>query len=681
MKPVLFQSKITSPKKSLANPLISCKTLNADKSFKTHSQKHKKIIFILLIASMLGYAVPSQASIFNPLLKILIPIYHKVIGKNNDNGGSNIQESHQESLKQIHDFDAKTKKDTEQDAKQDIDTTPSNPTTKPSDHGQDMPAKILTENDHWQINSHEAPSLEAILHAEFAYDRNNPHHALAIYKQQAFRQNATAVFERALALSLQLEPAEQTLQFARAWQAYYPDHIPAWFYVTHLSLKAGDYATTANSLQKILHYDQKADLSGIFAGILPNDRHAQRRLFDTLMQLDHANNASLSALKSALLVQLNEIDAAILHINHAIELDNHNLALHILKADILKQANRYHKLNHFLNQAKANASEPNKKQLVIYQIRTLIDLGKLTDAWSYLLSATTHYHDDSDLLLLASLVALDIQKYDDAKRLLNAILANPKSSDLLKSQANYYLGLSYERSHDYQTARSYYEHVTDATQKLDATRKVVGYYLLDDNVAQAIDTLISLRKDYPMFAGDSYLLQADILVRHNNKPVAILLLTQAFEDYPDDTRLLFSANTLLDDAQDYQTKLNNINRLVEMEPSPIHQLEQARLLLLSQPNDAHALQIAQEFKNDPEDEVRTKAQVLLADKDLATGNFQAVIDRLSDLYQAMPTLSAGARLLRAYNGLNNEHMVDSMLLDLTVRFGQDSDFNNSVQDY
>lgn len=630
-------------------------TQSAVVAHKAHTNKHKKIILILLMLSMMAYAMPSRASIFDPLLKVITPIYQKVTGTYDDKNAQT-----DEPIEQVDDLAA-----------------------APSENKDVSLEALLGVQDgaDWLSNTEESPSLEAILHAEFAYDRDNPRRALAIYKQQAFKQNATAVFERALALSLQLESAEQSLQFAKAWQERYPDHIPAWFYVTHLSLKAGDYATTADSLQKILQYDQKADLSGIFAGILPTNAKAQRKLFDALMKIDNADNASLAALKAALLVQLNEIDVAILHINHAISLDGNNLALNILKADILKNTNRYDALNDFLDEARTKTSEPTKKQLTIYQIRTMIDLGDLTGAWEYLLPATKRYADDGDLLLLGGLVALDLQNYDDANRLLTAMLNNPQLSAVLHSQAYYYLGLSHERTHDYNKARGYYERVTDAAQKLEAVRRVVEYYLMEDNTAKAMDALIALRRDYPMFAADSYLLQADILVRQNHKSAAISLLTGVFDDYPDDTRLLFSANTLLDDDQNYDEKLNNINKLVELEPSPLYQLEQARLVLLRTPNDAHALQIAEEFSTDLDGDIRTQAQVLLADKELAAGQFEAVVDRLADLYHSAPSLAAGSRLLRAYNGLGDEHMVDSMLLDLTVRFGQDNNFESSVQDY
>ena len=80
----------------------------------------------------------------------------------------------------------------------------------------------------WQPELSE-PSLYALLDAEFAADRDDKRRAVSIYKQQSFKEDATAVFERALSLSLRNERVEDSLQFAKTWQDQNPDHVPAWF--------------------------------------------------------------------------------------------------------------------------------------------------------------------------------------------------------------------------------------------------------------------------------------------------------------------------------------------------------------------------------------------------------------------------------------------------------------------
>ncbi len=146
------------------------------------------------------------------------------------------------------------------------------------------------------------PSLYALLDAEFAADRNDTRRAVTIYKQQSFKEDATAVFERALSLSLRNEGIEDSLQFAKTWQDQNPDHVPAWFYVAHLALRAHDYLLAGETLNRILRYDPRADLSEILIGIYPNTDDDKRELLAALQPLDSEQNASLSVLKAGLLL-------------------------------------------------------------------------------------------------------------------------------------------------------------------------------------------------------------------------------------------------------------------------------------------------------------------------------------------------------------------------------------------
>ena len=137
------------------------------------------------------------------------------------------------------------------------------------------------------------PSLYALLDAEFAADRDDTERALTIYKQQSFKQDATAVFERALSLSLRNESVEDSLRFAKTWQDQNPDHVPAWFYVAHLALRAHDYELAGESLNRILSYDPRADLSEILIGIYPSTDEDKRELLAALQPIDSEQNASL----------------------------------------------------------------------------------------------------------------------------------------------------------------------------------------------------------------------------------------------------------------------------------------------------------------------------------------------------------------------------------------------------
>ena len=533
------------------------------------------------------------------------------------------------------------------------------------------------------ISDFNEPSLYALLDAEFAADRDDTERAVTIYKQQSFKQDATAVFERALSLSLRHENVEDSLQFAKKWQDQNPDHVPAWFYVAHLALRAHDYELAGETLNRILSYDPRADLSEILIGIYPNSDEDKRELLAALQPIDSEQNASLSVLKAGLLYQFNEPEIAIVHINRALERQPDYVPFITLKADILRKTEPAEVVINYVSQARLR--NPDSKSLYLYEIRYLLDLQQSEQAWQRLLDTHERFADDAEITLLAALVSLDIEKYDKADQLLNMLAKNPAYLD----QAYYYLGISAERQQRFEQAKYYLNGVMQEDLVLEARRKVVAFDLLNDNVDAAIATLEKLRKDFAIFAPDSFVLQADILWQQNESAEALRLLTRAARKYPDNEMLLFARAQLLDDKDDYVVKRTLLNHLQALDPTnPAYQLSYAQLLLTNERGSEQGLALAtaiiQIRYDDPryDNELHLQALNVLASNALANESYQQVIDYLQTPYDVLPTLRSGTLLLRAYQGLGANDKVEALLSDLQQRFsfGQHN-VNDRIQLY
>ena len=520
----------------------------------------------------------------------------------------------------------------------------------------------------WQPELNE-PSLYALLAAEFAADRDDKQRAVAIYKQQSFKKDATAVFERALSLSLQNESVGDSLQFAKTWQEQNPDHVPAWFYVAHLALRAHDYVLAGETLNRILRYDPRADLSEILIGIYPNTDADKRDLLAALQPLDSKQNASLSVLKAGLLYQFNEPEIAIVHINRALAHQPDYVPFITLKADILRKIVTAETVANYLSQARLR--NPDSKSLYLYEIRYLLDLKQSQEAWQLLLQAHERFREDAEITLLAALVSLDIEEYRSADELLNILVKSPAYLD----RAYYYLGISAERQQRFEQAKHYLNAVMQEDLVLEARRKVVAFELLDDDVAAAISTLEKLRKQFSIFAPDTYVMQADILWQQNEPDEALRLLTRAARKYPDNEMLLFARAQLLDDKNDYIVKRTLLNHLRALDPSNLaYQLSYAQLLLANEPNSGQGLALATDIiqirYDDPryDNELHLQALNILASNALTNQRYQQVIDYLQTPYDVFPTLRSGTLLLRAYQGLGDNAKVEALLADLQQRF-------------
>lgn len=528
-----------------------------------------------------------------------------------------------------------------------------------------------------------SPNLYALLDAEFAADRGDMPRALTIYKHEAFKKDATAVFERALGLSIATEHPSRSLSFAKRWQSDNPDHVPAWFYVAHLALKAHDYRLAGSTLNRILRYDPRADLSEILIGIYPHDLDDQRELLAALEPIDSTQNASLSVLKAGLLYQFNDPENALTHINRALMQKPDYVPFITLKADILRKTEPTATVSQFISQARLRI--PNSKSLYLYEIRYLLDLKRNLEAQNLLLEAQNRFDNDPEITLLAALVSLDVEDYKTADKLLNILAKSPN----YLNQAYYYLGISAERQQRFDQAKYYLNGVMQEDLVLAAREKVVDLELLDDNVDAAIAVLVKLRSQFEVFAPAAYVMQADILWQRGEDNEARQILTKASRRYPNSEMILFARAQLLDNIKDYDVKRTILNHLQTLAPDNLtYRLSFAQLLLAKNKNSVEGTNIARSIIqirfDDPRYDSNLHLQALntLAENALANEKFQEVIEYLQTPYDVLPTLESGTLLLRAYQGLNDTDKVTSLLRDLQERFsfGQQN-INDRVQLY
>lgn len=615
----------------------------------------------LLLAACLCLGNPAQAHLFSPLLSALLP--NSTILQAGDTQYNSANEAANKATdNNTQPLNPPFKNTQAVDNAVNVNSLPPSTILKPA----------LTE-----------PSLYALLDAEFAANRGDSNRALTLYKQQSFKEDATAVFERALGLSLRNEDVSSSLLFAQTWQDQNPDHVPAWFYVAHLALKAHDYNLAGESLDRILRYDPRADLSEILIGIYPNTDSDQRELLAALQPIDSQENASLSVLKAGLLYQFNEPQTALIHIDRALMRQPDYVPFIILKADILRKIEPAATVSNYVNQARLR--NPSSKSLYLYEIRYLLDLKQNDEAWQLLLAAHNRFDNDAEITLLAALVSLDVEEYRSADQLLNMLAKNPNYLD----QAYYYLGISAERQQRFEQAKYYLNGVMQEDLVLAARKKVVAFELLNDNVEAAMATLIKLRQQFEVFAPDTYVLQADILWQQNDADEALRLLTRAGRKYPNSELILFARSQLLDDVKDYIIKRTLLNHLQALDPSNLsYQLSYAQLLLANERNSEQGLALAtaiiQIRYDDPryDNELHLQALNVLASNALANDNYATVIDYLQTPYDVLPTLRSGVLLLRAYQGLGNNEKVEALLADLQQRFsfGQQN-INDRVQLY
>lgn len=640
-----------------------------------NKQKHtlRPLLLTAYLMMSLGLYSPSaEANVFDSLLRILLPSYSKENADDNPQKSQSEQTSNSDVEVQNDDTDAANSEAVSQ-----VTTTSQHPS---------LSSTLLQDNTAYpnsQTAQDNQPSLYALLTAEFDVDRGNIDQALIIYKQQAFNDEATAVFERALNLSLKYEPTQDSLAFARAWQQQNPDHIPAQFFVAHLALKAHDYQVASDALNQILTYDPQADLSEILIGIYPNNPADQRQLLTILQALPNHENPSILVMQAGLQLQFNQPEVALVTISKALKKLPDSVPFITLKADILQRLKPPLDVINYISSQRQRL--PDSKGLYLYEIRYRLAQGQTQQAWELLQKAHKHFYDDEEITLLAALVGIDIEAYPQADELLLSLAASPSYLD----QAYYYLGISAERQHHYAAAERYLSKVMQESLVLTARRKVVAIQLLNNKPEAALATLDKLSAQFDVYAPESAVLKAEILRQLDEIDQAQQVLATAGARYPDDVGILFAQVQLLDNQKDFAKKSAILTHLMTLDPENTeYQISYATLLFESKQQVEESLNIAKRLVNMPfndpnyRSDIHLQALNLLAADALSHAQYQSVVDYLATPYEVMPTLDSGVLLLRAYQGLGQTEQVKALLQELQNRFafGQ-KNIGDQVQSY
>ena len=622
--------------------------LNQKKALSLTRQRLLRLCILLSLASMASHS--ASANVLDPIRRVLSPIISII-----------------------------DKKDTPDSMAQSTQSR-SEPTTLPPNIGDQV-----VDESHGRLSlTKHRPSLLNVMQAEFLINRGEIDAGLQLYKQEAFKNEATTVFERALELSLLYEMPKESLAFAVKWQQQNTEHVPALFYVAHLALKAHDYNLSGKVLSEILEYDTQADLSEILIGIYPTNESDQRLLLETLLRLPKHDNPSLLVMQAGLMSQLGQPDIALLSVNRALKFKPDNAPFIVLKADILKQLQPDRQVLKFISAERKRLK--NNKTLYLYEIRYRLELGETQEAHELLLQAHDLFHDE-EVTLLAALVSIDIEAYSQADDLLSALASSPAYID----QAYYYLGISAERQQKFDRAERFLSKVMQENLVLKARQKLVSIQLLQGHPDKALETLRQFSDEFDVYGPESAILQADILRQQDKLTEARNLLAEANKRYPDDTKLMFARAQLLDNEQDTALKRRLLDRLLLIDPeNPDYMVASAKLLFEvgNEQDVEQSLNLAQLVLGLPFDSPQFNQQNylaalnLLAADALSKEQYQQVIEYLEVPYDISPTLDSGIILLRAYQGLNQQDKVLDLFGDIQQRFavGQ-QDISDRLQSY
>lgn len=513
------------------------------------------------------------------------------------------------------------------------------------------------------------PPFLNLLTAELALSRGQGLYAAQLYQQTALQSHAFNVLDRALFIALEQQQFDMALEIAQYWVNIYPEHVPALFYLAHLSLRLHDYPLAAKTLDQILSYDPDAALDRILEGIYPESATDRNALLNALEQLDSRNNPSLLVMSAGLLSDNNQLTEALANVNIALQKRPQVTAFITLKANILIKQQQHQSAQQFLQQQVR--TQPQNKSLGIFYVRYLLGRQLQGQALAQLDRMTQQWPQDGEIILLAALVSIDQQRPLDAEKYLLQLL----TQDAYIDQAYYYLGINAERLNRPEVAEVYFKKVQQDDLYRPSQQKLALLRVAYGRLQEALAALTQERVDHPDQASFLYLLQVQLLTDHQQRARARQLLDEAIESLPNQAELLYGRVLLLEPEDLIQAE-RDLNRLLSLEPDNPTYL------------NAYAYALANQNRN------LDKAQRLAVRADQLAPNQSAILDTLGLIalqqnraddaiallkraYQIDFKLTIGLRLGQALQSGKRQQDYDNLLQELRQRYPQEPRLNTA----
>ena len=513
-------------------------------------------------------------------------------------------------------------------------------------------APIVSTDDHFSRS----------MQAEFLLAREQSQRAVAIYQKMAFETLTPSILERALTVSIDAQDDEIALGIAKHWVDNEPQDTPAQFYLAHLALKTHDYPLAAQVLDQILTADSDVALDQVLVGIYPEDSKDRQELLNALIHLDVHDNPSLLVLIAGLQTQNGKLDDALKRINRALKKRPDVTAFMTLKANILIAQNKHRELQQWLD--KQTRLQKNNKALQLFEVRYLLKQDQQQKALKKLDAMTQRWPDDTEVLLLASLVSIDEAEHDKANKYLNRLLQQETYVD----QAYYYLGINAQRQENLDLASTYYKKV-EGNLYQSAQKKLALMLLGQQKLNEAISNLTQERVNHPEQASFLYQLQVQLLKDNGQKDKARLILDEALKNISDNPELIYARVLLL--KPDEQELLDQeLERLLTIEPNSPTYLNAYAYTLATQNRrlyDARRLaERANALAPDQAAIMDTLGLVAFLQKD-----YDTAASVLQKAYALSDSLNIGIRLAKTYLAQGDTAAFEALKNQLNAKYPEE----------
>lgn len=399
--------------------------------------------------------------------------------------------------------------------------------------------------------------LYRLLAAEIAGQRGDVDYAASVYLDAADESPDPAVAERAARLALYAGRDDLALRASARWQTLDPAAVGARQMAALAALRSGDVERTVEALESSLPTDPRGEEQALAEIAALLTRHADADMALAVAAalaeaLPHARMAHY--LHAQMALESGEADVAIAAVERALSQSPDWREATLLGVEALLVDGRREAA---IGRMRALASShPAELDLQVRYARTLVRAGRNESALDVFEKLLETAPRDSRVLQPAGLLALEMNRSDQAREWLGRLEDTGREADL----ARYYLGRLAEIEQQPEVAMEYYGR-TGGRFRDEAALRMAAVLGRQGDVDEARERLARLREDQSDRVEASWLVEGELLRGEGRYEDALTVYDQALEAVPENSDLLYArALTLvhLDRIEDAEADLRAV---------------------------------------------------------------------------------------------------------------------------
>lgn len=433
---------------------------------------------------------------------------------------------------------------------------------------QSQPDETATSNpaaaNSSKVRPFPADTLYALLVAETATNRAQFDIALANYYQQAYKTRDAGVTRQAVFLAQHLNASQAALDLALLWADIEPGN-PEPVYL------AGQYLIRFQRLDLALQQSRRLldmHAQSLFVAIASsspaqndNTRSTLIRQYSDLLR-QYPDNIDLLLGYAVLLEAQDDFSGSLDAIRHALSVDGKNLQARLFEVDLLYRSGRPDKA--VKSMADIVTDDPKNERLRVQYARMLADqdLEKAREQFDYLARTNSM---EPDLMLARALVNFRLNDLVQARDLFEQLLFLKKHTDT----AHYYLGEISLLDKEPAKALEHFRRVEGDSEYLPAVARSFALFIQQNRRLEGQQWLVEQRRSHANLATRLYLIEADVLLQHDELARSRAALDEAIQQQPDQVELYYARSLLHEKIGDNAAAQQDLRVVLARQPDNV----------------------------------------------------------------------------------------------------------------